>query len=340
MPGWQLAGRRARAAQQSRRSSSSGTAAAARSAPAPAGPPPALLARRAPSPSPPCPPSSPPAGQRHIFEHWKALNTAQKTALLESLGALAAWSGQARKFPALARAGAAPSWQRLSERQRKELLVAADQLGFDWVEEVLQVGGAGLGGLVRGCVAASGVAVWWGAGHEGSGCASNSAGRRPARQRQAPGSRLPAAAAVHHPPAVLDPACLCRPRLPSSPLQDGENVSANQALWQVDQPPAMLSAEPLVMRDCVKLIGALREMLPHLEERTKAAFGRGKAKKVQVSCGGGGGGGAGWRVVGAGVRWEGVMHAQGPAARCLMLSAARLARRRSRPPPSRSTSSR
>jgi hypothetical protein len=76
-------------------------------------------------------------------------------------------------------------------------------------------------------------------------------------------------------------------------------VSSNQALWQVDQPPAMLSAEPLVMRECAKLIAALRETLPHLEERVRGAFGKGKARKVQVRvvAGGGGGGWWWWRVV-------------------------------------------
>lgn len=60
------------------------------------------------------------------------------------------WSGQAQRFPALQRCGPAPKWREMSEQARKELLVAADQLNFDFVEEVLQVGGCA--GLVLACV--------------------------------------------------------------------------------------------------------------------------------------------------------------------------------------------
>ena len=78
-----------------------------------------------------------------MFEHWKALNTAQKAALLESLAQVAAWAGATQRFPALQRAGPAPSWRTLGEAQRKELLVAADTLNLACLEEVLQVGAAG-----------------------------------------------------------------------------------------------------------------------------------------------------------------------------------------------------
>jgi hypothetical protein len=74
----------------------------------------------------------------------------------------------------------------------------------------------------------------------------------------------------------------CPLLLPLPPTQDGEYVSGNQSLWQITEAPAMLSAEPLVMRDAARLAGAVREMIPHLEARVKAAFGKAKESKVQV----------------------------------------------------------
>lgn len=69
-------------------------------------------------------------------------------------------------------------------------------------------------------------------------------------------------------------------------------MSGNQSLWQITQAPAMLSAEPLVMRDAARLASGVREMVPHLEARVKAAFAKAKGGKVQV---GGTGQGAGSR---------------------------------------------
>ncbi len=70
------------------------------------------------------------------------------------------WSGQAQRFPALQRCGPAPKWGEMSEQARKELLVAADQLNFDFVEEVLQVGVVCCWALLRTVLGAQGWCCW------------------------------------------------------------------------------------------------------------------------------------------------------------------------------------